>query len=742
MKGEIRLLHVDDDPEFVDLAATFLEREDGSFTVETATSVEDALELLESGFDGIISDYEMPDTNGLAFLERVRETHPDLPFVLFTGQGSEEIASEAVSAGVTDYLQKGGGTDQYTVLANRVRNAVEQYRSKRALAESQKRLSLFIEQSPLGVIEWNEAFEITRLNAAAEEIFGYTEAELRGRSWEAIVSESDREKVKEDVRELLAASGGYHSINENVRKDGERIVCEWHNRVVTDESDEVVAVFSQFRDVTEREERKRTLQRERDRFKTLFENIPVAVVRSVYEDETPIVRQVNPAFEETFGYDSATIVGENLDTFIVPETAPHPGEKLTQELLETGRVRRQVRRRTVDGIGEFVGEFALINPRAETPELYAIYTEITGEVSDRRRLEALFENSPDMIDVHDADGTILDANRKLCATLGHTEDELIGRKVWNVDREIDPEAADRLWEGMEVNEPQRIETLYERHDGSTFPVEVHVVRLNLQGEDRFLAIARDMTEREHRERELERQNERLEEFAGVLSHDLRSPLSVAKGRIELARPESDSDDLDIAIDALDRMERLIEDILSVARDGRPVEDPEPVDVASVVESGWHNVATESARLTVETDRVVLADEGRFQQLLENLVRNSVEHGSTGSRPQADDSVEHGSTGPDSQARQDGVEEGDEGVTITVGDLEDGFYVEDDGSGIPPDERAAVFEAGYSTDESGTGFGLSIVKEIVDAHGWEISVTESDGGGARFEITGVEAPDSQ
>ncbi len=383
MDGAIRLLHVDDEPAFVDLAATFLEREDGAFTVETATSAEEGLERLESGFDGIVSDYDMPGMNGLEFLDHVRRTHPDLPFVLFTGQGSEEIASDAVSAGVTDYLQKGSGTDQYTVLANRVRNAVEQYRSKRALKASQKRLSLFIEQSPLGVIEYDENFEIVRLNDTGEEILGYTEAELRGHSWEKIVAEESYENVDSVTDALAAGSGGYHNINENVRKDGERISCEWHNRIVTDDAGEVVAVFSQFRDVTEREKRKRTLQRERDRFKTLFENIPVAVVRAVYDAETPVVRQVNPAFEEAFGYDSETILGENLDTFVVPETASHSGEELTRELLEAGRVRRQVSRQTDDGVREFVGEFALINPRAEMPELYAIYTEITGDIGAR-----------------------------------------------------------------------------------------------------------------------------------------------------------------------------------------------------------------------------------------------------------------------------------------------------------------------------------------------------------------------
>jgi DNA-binding NtrC family response regulator len=151
--GVIRILHVDD-PDFLDVTTSFLEREDDQFVVETATSVDDGVSVLEdTTVECVISDYEMPGRDGIEFLEAIRDDHPDLPFVLFTGKGSEEVASGAISAGVTDYLQKEGGASQYTVLANRVVNAVEQYRSKHALEASQKRLSLFIEQSPLGVIE-------------------------------------------------------------------------------------------------------------------------------------------------------------------------------------------------------------------------------------------------------------------------------------------------------------------------------------------------------------------------------------------------------------------------------------------------------------------------------------------------------------------------------------------------------------------------------------------------------------
>lgn len=136
--NEIRVLHVEDDPDFGDLTAKFLERCDDGLTIDTATNPADALETLaEKDFDCVISDYDMPEMTGIEFLETLRDQYPDLPFILFTGKGSEEVASEAISAGVTDYLQKETGPSQYRVLANRVNNAVEQYRTR---LEQQQRL--------------------------------------------------------------------------------------------------------------------------------------------------------------------------------------------------------------------------------------------------------------------------------------------------------------------------------------------------------------------------------------------------------------------------------------------------------------------------------------------------------------------------------------------------------------------------------------------------------------------------
>jgi DNA-binding NtrC family response regulator len=129
----IRVLHVDDDPEFADLAATFLERADDRFAVETAASAADGRSRLDRGVDCVISDYEMPGMNGIEFLTAVRAEYPDLPFILYTGKGSEEIASDAISAGVTDYLRKRTVSEQYELLATRITTAVGQYRAERKL---------------------------------------------------------------------------------------------------------------------------------------------------------------------------------------------------------------------------------------------------------------------------------------------------------------------------------------------------------------------------------------------------------------------------------------------------------------------------------------------------------------------------------------------------------------------------------------------------------------------------------
>ncbi len=221
----------------------------------------------------------------------------------------------------------------------------------------------------------------------------------------------------------------------------------------------------------------------------------------------------------------------------------------------------------------------------------------------------------------------------------------------------------------------------------------------------------DASEREQYRQRLERENERLEKFASIVSHDLRNPPNVAVGRLELARETGDPEHIEHVKNAHDRMEELIEDLLSLARSGLEIDEVERVALDRLARECWEMIETGEATLAVDLDDSVTieADRDRLRQLFENIYRNAIEHGG-------------------------------EAVTIRVGRLADkaGFYVEDDGVGISVDVLVEVFDAGFTTEPRGTGFGLAIVLEIVRGHAWEIEVTESLSGGARFEISGAKA----
>jgi signal transduction histidine kinase len=229
-----------------------------------------------------------------------------------------------------------------------------------------------------------------------------------------------------------------------------------------------------------------------------------------------------------------------------------------------------------------------------------------------------------------------------------------------------------------------------------------------EDEDYVLVLHFDITDRKLAERRVEREAERLQNVAQILSHDLRNPLSVAIGYAEMLAADYDDDDRIEPIESsLERMETIIADALVMARNQRLDDsDKRLVELDAAAERAWSTVDTERATLVVDGTATFYAEPDYLRHVFENLFRNAVEHGG-----------------------------GD--VTVEVGVVDGGFYVADDGPGVPPADRETVFESGYTTSDDGTGLGLGIVAQIVEAHGWRVSVGDADGGGARFEVTGVE-----
>lgn len=211
-----------------------------------------------------------------------------------------------------------------------------------------------------------------------------------------------------------------------------------------------------------------------------------------------------------------------------------------------------------------------------------------------------------------------------------------------------------------------------------------------------------------RRQAIERERDRLDEFAGSISHDLRNPLNFISGNLELAREECATGYLDRILPAIDRMEKIIDDTLELARQGQSIGALETVDLETLAMECWQSMVTFDATIQFEDTMLLEADRDRLRHVFENLFRNSVEHG--------------GRT-----------------VTVRIGKLdhENGFYVEDDGPGIPAEDRSSIFAPGHSHSGGGPGLGLTIVQRIVEAHGWDIRVSGDNIDGARFEITGVE-----
>jgi PAS domain S-box-containing protein len=705
--GRIRVLHVDDEPDFAALAAALMERENERFAVETATSASEGLDRLEAReFDCVVSDYDMPVTDGIAFLEAVRASYPDLPFILFTGKGSEEVASEAISAGVTDYLQKEGGTDQYAILANRVGNYVERTRATR---ERQRQLDA-IETAQEGISILDEDGAFVYVNEAYADLYGYAPAEMVGEHWELLYREEDVAEIHDEVLPTVEEEGSWHGETVGVRADGSTFL-EDHRLSLTANGELVCTV----RDVTEQRYHERQLE-------TLISNLPGMVYRCRNEPGWPM-EYVRGEVAELTGYRPSTIEGtEGLwgEEVIHPDDRERAWETVQEALNAEESFELTYRIRTRDGTSKWVWERGrgIYTTDGDLEALEGFITDVTerkekteGLSETNALLSTLFETLPVGVLAEDADRDIMAVNDQMFDLLDtpRPPDGVVGS-----DCEALAGAVSDLFVDAEEF-VTRINTLVAARtpvdgeelslvDGRT--LERSYRPIELPDGSGHLWVYRDITDRADQEATLKEQNERLEEFASIVSHDLRNPLTVATGRLELAAAECDSDHLDAVERAHDRMQVLIEDLLTLAREGARVREFETVEVASAVESSWETIDRADATLVVDAARSIRADHSRLKQLLENLLRNSVEHG------------------------------GDD-VTVTVGDLDDGFYVADDGPGVPEDARTRVFESGYSTGDDGTGFGLSIVQGIADAHGWTVSVTDGADGGARFEVTGVE-----
>jgi signal transduction histidine kinase/FixJ family two-component response regulator len=609
----VDVLYVDPDPDAT--VRTGL-ADGGPITVEQVPDAGTALDVLaDRSVDCVVSEHRLPDGSGLSLLSSVRAEWPDLPFVLFTDDGDETVASEAIAADVSGYLRRTPLVEQVPALATTVTTAVAEHRDRSAILDRMTDAFFALDD------EW----QFTYLNDRGREIVcGAAGIEPPSDGLEG-------ESIWELLPELATTEFGDHyreamETQQAVTFEAEYEPLSTWFEVRAYPSPEGLSVY--FRDITERKERVAELQ-ERER---------------VLEETYRVVSAKDLAFEAKV--DRLLAIGREVLGTDYGALSHVEGDEYVFEIVQ-------------DPTGEAQSGDRV--PLDQTNCERAIVTEQTLVLED------IVRDAPDLAD-----------------RAGNTEQGIscyLGTPVL-VDGDV-----------------YGTFCFYDRERRTEPFSDWEITLVELLGN----WVSYEQERRRH-EAELTRERNRLEEFASVVSHDLQNPLGVALGRIDAARETGDEEHFDAIERSLERMENLIEDILAVAREGETVTEPTPVDLRAVAEDAWSVVENDRSTLRIDADARYLGDPDRLQQLLENLFCNALDHAG-----------------------------GD--VAISVGDLNDGtgFYVADDGPGIPADDRDRVFESGYTTSDEGTGFGLKIVSEIAEAHGGHVTVTESETGGARFEV---------
>jgi len=438
MESTVRVLHVEDEPDIADLTRRYLEMDGGNERFEVE-SVEDATEgirrLSEEEFDCVVTDYEIPDMDGIEFLERVREEYPDLPFILFTGKGSEKVAGDAISAGVTDYLQK-GGSEKYEILAKRIRNYVEKRRAQR-----QRRRHLdAIETAQEGISILDDEVRFVYVNEAYADMYGYEPEEILGESWELIHHDEDVERVEEEMLPEVEKEDSWRGETTGVRSDGTTFV-EDHALATTDEGGLVCTV----RDITGRKRRERRLE-------AVFDNTYTFV--GLLEPDGTLL-EANQTALSFGGLEREEVVGKPIweaywlqSNEEAQETAreavekARKGELFRDEIRVQGSDREAVVDFTVRPVTDDSGEVTLLVPEGR---------DITERRRHVRRLETLIDNLPGMVyrcknepgwSMEDVMGEVEKVTGYPRSTLEESEG-IYGREV------IHPDDRDEVWEAVQ-----------------------------------------------------------------------------------------------------------------------------------------------------------------------------------------------------------------------------------------------------------------------------------------------------
>jgi two-component system, cell cycle sensor histidine kinase and response regulator CckA len=737
MNTPVRILLVDDNPDDRALVATELQREFPALEIREVFD-QKGLEraLNEKDFDLTITDYQLRWSNGLAVLREVKHKYPECPVIMFTSTGNEEIAVEAMKAGLDDYVLK--ALKHFVRLRASVRAAIEKAKLQRAQRAAEMRFRGLFDNVPIGLFSVSPVGEIIDANAALAEMLGYHSREdligMNARDFQ--VSHDDELKwitrLHEEgiIRELEV---------ELNRPDGLTIWLRVSARAVRDDRGKTLFYQGAMEDVTERKNAEMVLRQSEERFQAFMDYSPVV---AFMKDEQGRYVYVNSRWEQFFQLKIDDLREKDDLTLFDPEFVKTIREN-DRKVLATNKPMESVERiRAPDGTFRtwIVIKFPVAD---EWGRKFA--GGVCIDITERERAEEatrqseklfrdLFESSPDAIFVEDLQGAVLDVNPAACRLHATTRESLIGKKAVDLTPADKRDEVAREFQKLARGEMTRFESVSLAADGRTAPVAISASRFEYMGKPALLVHVRDMTEHKRLQEQFlhSQKMEAVGRLAGGIAHDFNNLLTAIIGYNALTLSELPGGhplrkNADEIKHAADRAANLTRQLLAFSR--KQTQQLRVLDFNAVVteiEKLVRRLIGEHIELITlpgsELGRV-RADRGQIEQVIVNLVVNARDAMPEGGKL----IIRTGNVSISGRELWQSKE-------IAPGDYIL-LSISDTGVGITDEVKQHLFEPFFTTKEQGkgTGLGLATCYGIVEQSGGHIVCHSQPGKGTTFEI---------
>ena len=614
-------------------------------------------------------------------------------------------------------------------VANTLAGIIERKQVEEKLRESEEKYHAIFEQAADSIVLIDTSTEeIVDFNDRAHENLGYTREEFAKLKTINITAPESAEEHNKAVERTLK-SGVYAFEIKQITKNGEKRDVTVKSGVFHNPSGKTL-VLSIWHDITERKRAEEELRRAKEQFQALVEESPLGVAMVTKDGR---YQYLNPKFVEMFGY-TLEDIPTRQDWFAKAYPDPEYRKRVISSwetdqriMAEGDEVSRPAFTVTSKGGSEKIIQFRSV--ALATGDYLIIHEDITESkrAEEELKLRAqILDGATDSIIVHGVDDNFVYVNEAACRTHGYSREEFMKMKLRQV---VAPERVSGLdSDRQELLEKGHIviESAHLRKDGSIMPVEVHARTLESGGRKLFLTVARDITERKRVEEERLELDRMKSEFIANVSHELRTPLHSIRGFTKLMlqdkvpEPEVQKEFLTIVDNQSKNLEKLINNLLDVSRleSGRFKIQKYRLfikDLISETVESFYTIASEKG-ITINADipealPEVEADGERVRQVLNNLLSNAIKFSNGGSC-----------------------------VTV-AGEAKDGelmVRVTDQGAGMSEEVMQHLFERFYRAKDTamvgGTGLGLYISKQIIEAHGGRIWVESKVGKGSAFSFT--------